>query len=42
MWFSAKKKAIKRNNNDLLPCQGLGKLPEFPLIYKPRISQQVI
>ena len=42
MWLSAKKKAIKRNNNDLLPCQGLGKLLEFPLIYKPRISQQVI
>ena len=35
MWFSTKKEAIKRYNNDLLPCQGLGKLSEFPLIYKP-------
>ncbi len=42
MWFSIKKETVEQYNNNLLPCQGLGELPEFPLIYKPRISQQVI
>ena len=39
MWFSTKKEAIKRYNNDLLPCQGLGKLPEFPLIYPGSVNR---